>query len=218
MKRLTLIICGVLLWVSGSFAQRHPFQTKERGFHFVADTITLSDCLYIVDHLEAKPVMIPRASWEEVHIYNAANHPGRYSPVWPDGSVCEQVEPIHEWEHLDRLGAIVSDVLTDKYMALIGEKGLRLTLYLSSQSGRITDIYFSYDLPSEIGQIPIDRFRQIERMAKEELIFTPTKDGEKLDYILLETTISGKKTESTNNIVTDVPALELPNSNLHTER
>lgn len=219
MKRLTLILCGVLLWISSSFAQRYPYEL-ELGYTFVADTVVLSDCTYVVDHMDNF----------EVRIYNIANHPGREHETWEDGTIVnmDADDPVEEMlDHRLRLDKIIEETLGDEYLHLIGiDKGgevVYITLNISSQSGAITDVYFSYMArniygePSKLVQIPIEKYREIELRTKQELAFTLTEVGRNMSHISLFCDYKGNKTESTNNIVTDVPALELPNSNLRTE-
>lgn len=66
---------------------------------------------------------------------------------------------------------------------------LIVTINASSQTGRVTDIYFKYiersATSNTIGLIPLEKFREIELRVKEELVFEPTEAGAARSYLYL---------------------------------
>lgn len=78
---------------------------------------------------------------------------------------------------------------TRQHVAKIAYHILIVTINASSQTGRVTDIYFKYiegsANPNTIGLIPLEKFREIELRMKEEIVFELTEVGAARSHILL---------------------------------
>lgn len=182
MKKILFLLLSVVCWSNSLFAQRLPWRSADE---YVADTIKLSDCYYIKD---------TRISIGEVSLYSAESHPGRPIPTWADGSIVTEEEEYQETVHNAhevklQFDEIVETTLTREQLRLIKDHILIVTINASSQTGRVTDIYFTYmegsATPNTIGQIPLEKFREIELRVKEELVFEPTEAGTARSYLYL---------------------------------
>lgn len=64
---------------------------------------------------------------------------------------------------------------------------LVLNLFISSETGRITDVYFCFATVQKCGGIPPEVYRDLELKLKEDVLFEPTEEGTKVNYIFRQT-------------------------------
>ena len=178
-----IVLVAVLsLGVSSLSAQRNydMFALEE----YKSDTLYMENYTYVCDTISV---------FDFVNLYNIQNHPGRGDVKYKTG------EPLldlfgYDTEHLvvptelnNKMGAIVDDAFTIEQAECLNGEEFWITLNVSSTTGKITDIYFAYDLTvsSKYRSIPIDVFRTIELQLKEQIVFELTEEGRKMNYCLL---------------------------------
>ena len=66
-------------------------------------------------------------------------------------------------------------------------KGRRfsITMYINPQTGRVEEVDFTFHVTNPHATIPVAIYRQIETKLKEQVWYTPTAEGRKLNFILL---------------------------------
>ena len=64
---------------------------------------------------------------------------------------------------------------------------LVLNLFISSETGRITDVYFCFATVQKCGEIPPEVYRDLELKLKKDVLFEPTEEGKKVNYIFRQT-------------------------------
>ena len=63
--------------------------------------------------------------------------------------------------------------------------GLYVAMYISSETGKITEVDFDFVTFNPLATIPVFVYRQIETQLKENVWFTPTEYGRGLNYIYI---------------------------------
>jgi hypothetical protein len=56
-------------------------------------------------------------------------------------------------------------------------------MYISSDTGKVTEVKFNFTTASPFATIPVSVYRKIEIDLKNNIWFTPTADGKKLNFI-----------------------------------
>jgi hypothetical protein len=81
--------------------------------------------------------------------------------------------------------SIVNNAFTaEEKLRCKGEK-LIIYLYINSQTGRIMEVKYRFLSIDPFATIPVSTYRKIETELKENVWFTPTEEGKKLNYIFL---------------------------------
>lgn len=174
-----LLICGI---PGQSFAQRYYSHfTTEKDYR--SDTLRMGDYTYISDTLKRSKVILR----------NIEDHPGRGEVCYADGTPLEpeiesdlHMRSVHINSDIDtRLKSIVDDAFSKEQAENLNGQKMRIELNIAPIDGQITDVYFNYITISEYVDIPIEVYRNMEVRFKNEVHFTPTELGSKLNYCLL---------------------------------
>ncbi len=211
MRRIIITILLSLGCFASSFAQRYLEHGVYKESDYKADTIVLSDCVYIRD------VFMDDIA---IYLYNAQNHPGRDEVRWANGEPIDlgyNLEPILFTRQQDNeMEAIVSNAFTKEQVANIGNDELQITLNISSTTGEITDVYFMF-LPTYFyTQIPVEVFRTIELQMKERVTFDLTDEGRNMTYVYYSWEIIPKgRAESDSSMLEDGMRLTVPDGELN---
>lgn len=180
---LKLSFCLLICSIPGqSFAQRYYNHfTTEKDYR--SDTLRMGDYTYICDTLKGY----------RVTLRNIEDHPGRGEVCYADGTPLEpeiesdlHMRSVHITSDIDtRLKSIVDDAFSKEQAESLNGQRMHIVLNISPIDGQITDVYFNYITISEYADIPIEVYRDMEVRFKNEVHFTPTELGSKLNYCLL---------------------------------
>lgn len=183
MKKIKLTFIILLIVNSLTiYAQRHKSNIFTES-DYTTDTLRMEGYTYICDTLKQALVTLR----------NIEDHPGREDLCYADGTPLEA--ELATSLHLDavvitsgidaHIKSIVNNAFSqDQVESLEGGK-LRIELNISSSSGEITDVYFTYLVFDGYANIPIEVYRNIEQRFKNEICFELTDLGRKLNYCLL---------------------------------
>jgi hypothetical protein len=81
--------------------------------------------------------------------------------------------------------SIVNNAFTaEEKLRCKGEK-LIIYLYINSQTGKLMEVKYNFTSNDPFATIPVSTYRKIETELKENVWFTPTEEGKKLNYIFL---------------------------------
>jgi hypothetical protein len=59
-----------------------------------------------------------------------------------------------------------------------------VTMYISPETGKVIEVDFNFDKNKEFGTIPVSVYREVELELKNNVWFTPTAEGKKLNYLM----------------------------------
>ena len=85
----------------------------------------------------------------------------------------------------DRCRTIVRRAFSSDERRRLQGYGLYVAMYISSETGRITEVNFDFVTFNPLATIPVSVYRQIETQLKENVWFTPTEYGRGLNYIYI---------------------------------
>lgn len=85
----------------------------------------------------------------------------------------------------DRCRTIVRRAFSSDERKRLQGYGLYVAMYISSETGRITEVNFDFVTFNPLATIPVSVYRQIETQLKENVWFTPTEYGRGLNYIYI---------------------------------
>lgn len=100
----------------------------------------------------------------------------------PVGDIQGMLVEEDNWTY-DKCQSICSEIL-DSYLTQTDIISyVYVAVFVSPDTGRITDIVFEFGKNSTVAQAPISVFRKIETRLKNEIWFTPTPLGKTLNFI-----------------------------------
>ena len=180
MKRY--LFCIVVAFVQVSYAQNYldlnvPLPPEVSVF----ETIELDDCTYIRETVDEG----------SVYLYKEGSHSRKDEPTYLNG---EQVPDEVYWtkegqfsvqpnaKQAQQMLSIVDEAFTMEQADVLRGTFMFIELRVSSITGELTDVYFSFASESPYANIPIEVFCNIEREMKNELLFEITDFGKSLTY------------------------------------
>ena len=81
--------------------------------------------------------------------------------------------------------SIVRNAFSEEEKQKLKGEFLKISLYINPDTGKVTDVMFSFSKRGDFATIPIDVYRKIELELKKNIWFTPTEHGKQFNYILL---------------------------------
>ena len=81
--------------------------------------------------------------------------------------------------------AMVNGLFTSQQKAQLRGKFVFIELKIDSSTGRIADVYFRIERNGPFANIPVETYRSIEQSLKQNLTFTVTAKGRKMNYLQL---------------------------------
>ncbi len=207
---ITIVFCALIATSSEKcFAQRMYISTTDADYK--SDTLRMDGYTYICDTLRGA----------KITLRNIDNHPGRGEVRYADGTALEA--DLATSMYIDafaltndirtKLRRIVDEAFSKEQVERLNERlPIRIELNISSSSGKVTDVYFNYISLSGYTNIPIETYRDMELRFKEEISFTLTKLGRKLNYCLLSWSQHPKGREE-GTLTINSGALTLPTTN-----
>ena len=85
----------------------------------------------------------------------------------------------------DRCRTIIKSAFSSDDKRRLKGYGLYVAMYISSETGKITEVDFDFVTFNPLATIPVSVYRQIETQLKENVWFTPTEYGKGLNYIYI---------------------------------
>lgn len=170
--KTTILIISTLLCASLASAQTNYYtQTKtfyENGYTYQCD--------------------VPE--WKLVTLYNKNN---TFTYVESVYKTTGKPIPIDEYPLLfeeetwtkPRYHSIVNNAFSATEKQRLKGNYSSIAMYISPETGKITEVNFTFASFGPFATIPVSIYRSIETKLKQELWFIPTAEGKKLNYILL---------------------------------
>lgn len=175
MKRILLILL-IFCPISNVFAQRDYSIFTPADFR--SDTLHMDDYSYVCDTLRGFRVYLFNLESSGVNVQN----------TYKDGTPL----PLNPWDMKDQV--VIDENIASKTLTILNEtfpNELRKFLNgdefmvvanISSDTGRITDVYFSFSANSRCTWIPVGIFRNMETRLKNEVVFELTEEGRSLTF------------------------------------
>ena len=182
MGKIIITTLLVLSNLTFAFAQRDYSIFKPSDYK--SDTIRMAEYSYVCDTLKGA----------HIFLYNATNHIGRGEVEYIDGTpisleryLNNDIDPIVMSRDIDViLRRIVDNAFTAKQAENFDEScRLGIQLDISSTTGEVMDVYFSFTSVSNYTETPIEVFRAMELQFKNDVNFELTEEGKRLNYCLL---------------------------------
>ena len=79
--------------------------------------------------------------------------------------------------------AIINNAFTLDQKLSVSDRKFGIGIYINSTTGRISDVEYHFIRRGPFMQIPLSVFREIEVKLKEEIYFTLTEAGRKVNYV-----------------------------------
>ena len=125
-----------------------------------------------------------------VVLYNQTNQFTYQKPKYKNGSL---VEPDH-WEYIDDVQqdtwtlplarSIVSNAFSDLEKSRFKGEPLGITMIISPETGKVIEVNFDFMSDTGYATVSVSTFRQIELNLKNQIWFTPTDEGKKVNYLM----------------------------------
>ena len=175
MKRILLILL-IFCPISNVFAQRDYSIFTPADFR--SDTLHMDGYSYVCDTLRGFRVYLFNLESSGVNVQN----------TYKDGTPL----PLNPWDMKDQV--VIDENIASKTLTILNEtfpNELRKFLNgdefmvvanISSDTGRITDVYFSFSAKSKYTVIPVSVFRNMETRLKNEVVFELTEEGRSLTF------------------------------------
>lgn len=101
---------------------------------------------------------------------------------------CPDVIEFNTW--IDpKCDSIVSNAFSVAEKQRVKGSELFISMYVNPDTGKVTEVDFFFVTFDPYATIPISVYRKIEMDIKQKILFTPTDEGRKLNYILYWTAI-----------------------------
>jgi len=80
--------------------------------------------------------------------------------------------------------SIVNNAFTAAQKKQMKDECIGICMYISPETGKVVEVDFSFVTVSPFATIPLSVYRKIEVELKQQIWFTPTKDGKRLNYLM----------------------------------
>lgn len=124
----------------------------------------------------------------KVHLYNKENRLTHVDLVYKETGEAPPFD-LHEkrvedeaWSY-DKTMSIINNAFTLDQKLSVCEHKLYVAIYVDSTTGKLTEVEFIFRKNTPFSQIPLSVFREIEVKLKEEIYFTLTEAGRKVNYV-----------------------------------
>ncbi|NDV67027.1 DUF5043 domain-containing protein [Bacteroides sp. 224] len=172
MKNIIIAIC-LLCCVASVSAQTNYYTTTKTFYE--------NDYVYQCDVDAAKIVTLYNKSNNLMYIqqvYKSSGEifimPDNYIPLCADDN----------WTRTKRL-SIVNNAFSSSEKQRVRGKKLSVTMYISPDTGKVIEVSFLFGNFEPYATIPVSVYRKIEMELKNNVWYTPTTEGRKLNYIAL---------------------------------
>ena len=175
MKRILLILL-IFCPISNVFAQRDYSIFTPADFR--SDTLHMDGYSYVCDTLRGF----------RVYLFNLESNGVDIKNTYKDGTPL----PLNPWDMKDQVVIdeniatktldILNDSFSNEQRGFINGDRLDIVVNVSSNTGEITDVYFSFSAKSKYTVIPVSVFRNMETRLKNEVVFELTEEGRSLTF------------------------------------
>ena len=169
---ILLIFCPI----SNVFAQRDYSIFTPADFR--SDTLHMDGYSYVCDTLRGF----------RVYLFNLESNGVDIKNTYKDGTPL----PLNPWDMKDQVVIdeniatktldILNDSFSNEQRGFINGDRLDIVVNVSSNTGEITDVYFSFSAKSKYTVIPVSVFRNMEMRLKNEVVFELTEEGRSLTF------------------------------------
>ena len=169
---ILLIFCPI----SNVFAQRDYSIFTPADFR--SDTLHMDGYSYVCDTLRGF----------RVYLFNLESNGVDIKNTYKDGTPL----PLNPWDMKDQVVIdeniatktldILNDSFSNEQRGFINGDRLDIVVNVSSNTGEITDVYFSFSAKSKYTVIPVSVFRNMETRLKNEVVFELTEEGRSLTF------------------------------------
>ncbi|WP_373720077.1 DUF5043 domain-containing protein [Bacteroides heparinolyticus] len=80
--------------------------------------------------------------------------------------------------------SIVNNAFTAEQKQRMRKFTIGITMYISSETGKVIEVNFTFTKVHPFATIPLSVYRKIEVELKQQIRFTPTKEGKRLNYLM----------------------------------
>ncbi|WP_373801548.1 DUF5043 domain-containing protein [Bacteroides heparinolyticus] len=80
--------------------------------------------------------------------------------------------------------SIVNNAFTAEQKQRMGTECVGICMYISPETGKVVEVAFDFTTVSSFATIPLSVYRKIEVELKQQIWFTPTKDGKRLNHLM----------------------------------
>ncbi|MBQ3070896.1 MAG: DUF5043 domain-containing protein [Tidjanibacter sp.] len=145
---------------------------------FRSDTLHMDGYSYVCDTLRGF----------RVYLFNLESNGVDIKNTYKDGTPL----PLNPWDMKDQVVIdeniatktldILNDSFSNEQRGFINGDRLDIVVNVSSNTGEITDVYFSFSAKSKYTVIPVSVFRNMETRLKNEVVFELTEEGRSLTF------------------------------------
>jgi len=88
------------------------------------------------------------------------------------------------FEGREKADQIVRQIFNTEELNSVRESPLRLmvTMIINPDTGKVDEVNFEFPVPSGYSRVPVEKYRQIELTIKQNITFSITEAGKKLNY------------------------------------
>ncbi len=174
-KKIYLVIVFLLGTLNVAAQRYYSILTAE---DYQSDTVRMDNYAYVCDTLRGMRVFLFNLESSGVHIEN----------TYKDGTPL----PLNPWDMKDQV--VIDENIASKTLTILNEtfsnelrrvlngEPLDIVANISSDTGEITDIYFSFSAKSKYTVVPVSVFRNMETRLKNEVVFELTEEGRSLTF------------------------------------
>ena len=184
-KNTVLLICGVLISFIGSAQvplQEVPVLEPDPYQYYYNTTRTFNENGYTYQS--------DKAEWGLVTLYNKANQYTYAHYERKDGNPIGNLEslfPLIEPDNWTRQKcfSIVNKAFSAEEKKRIKGKKLDVSMIVDSSTGKVIEVNFNFYYSTPLGTILVSTYRNLELALKDQIWFTPSDNGRKLNFIMV---------------------------------
>ncbi|NDV84225.1 DUF5043 domain-containing protein [Bacteroides sp. 51] len=172
----TIIVFISLLFCVASVSSQTNYYTTTKTFYENGYT-------YQCDVAASRTVTLYNKSNKWTYVEQVYKSSGEIF-IMPDDLSVELIDD-NSWKNNRlKLISIVNNAFsaTEK-QRVRGDHKLGVVLYINPVSGRVDELHFTFVTFNPFAVIPLSVYRKIETEIKKELLYVPTSEGRKLNYI-----------------------------------
>jgi hypothetical protein len=164
-----MLLAGFMCYAQVALTQRYYGTTK---------TFTLNDCQYQCEAPASGWVLLYNKENKLTHVEWVYKNTGEQPPFLYE----EQPVESDNWTRRRRF-EIINQAFSPAEKGRLKDNKLMTTLYIDSNTGKVMEVEFGFTNFGPFGTIPVSVYRQIELRLKKEVWYTPTAEGNRLNYI-----------------------------------
>ncbi len=125
----------------------------------------------------------------DVHLYNRENKLTYVDQIFKDtkevpGFGFDFDDVVEETWTRPKSLSIVNNAFTADQKLRMKNRSVGICMYISPETGKVIEVEFHLSTVSPFATIPLSVYRKIEVELKQQIWFTPTKDGKRLNHLM----------------------------------